>query len=299
MGKFVGFIPEVTFDEKISRKVKLSSGLFLLPMSHPHVDTLTTLVGGLGYKLTGGIFLYYEGVLEADETPYEVFQGYCLALTFFYKEGRATCRAIKEIENESDVELFIDEDDQFGVNPDDKILLQRNKLKVLERVYARIESQLATKDFNPLRNSVEFFILFLKENQIRTRLLYLSICLESILLDGETNEVTYKLGLRCAKFLHKFDKTIDLKATLQEVKNGYILRSKIIHGDNYGKASSKMINGSSSKATGELDHVLILEKIVKNAYHFIFLNKALYEVALGKKLGEYIDQRFILKSQKN
>lgn len=297
MRKFVGFIPEAKFDEQIARRVKLSPGLFLLSKNHINAIVLTLLIEELGYQVNEGVFIYFEGDLKENEetTAYEIFQGYCLALTFFYKDGRATCRAIKELETDKRVELYIDEADQFRFDPDDEISLSRGDLKRIEKVYGRVEEQLSITEFNPLRNSIEFFLMFLRENQIRIRLLYLTICLEGVFLDGDNQEINHKLSLRCAKFLNKFDSTIEPRATFHEVKNGYKLRSKIIHGDDYAKESSSQIRSSKNRAGSEIDHVLILERIVKNMYHFVFLDQDIYTMAVERKLGVYIDENYILE----
>ena len=246
-----------------------------------------------GYKISGGSYLYFEGNLKEDGTLYEVFQGYSLALTFFRPRGRATCRAVKELDNNEGLQLFIDEYDKFGYEPEDIISLNPSKIKEVESIYSRVETQLENKDFNPLRNSLEFFILFLSEKPIRTRLLYLSICLESILLEGENEGLAYKLGIRCANLLNAFYRNVNMESIFEEIKNGYMLRSKIIHGDDYKEASAKIIKRKGGKAT-ELSHVLNLETIVKDILSVIFSNQDPYDLSVGSKLGKVIDQKYIL-----
>ena len=224
---------------------------------------------------------------------YEVFQGYSLALTFFHPKGRATCRAVKELDSDGNVQLFIDEYDKFGYEPEDVIHLKPLKIKEVKSIYSRVEAQLENKDFNPLRNSLEFFMLFLSEKPIRTRLLYLSICLESILLEGESEGLAYKLGIRCANLLNAFYRGVSMESIFEEIKNGYMLRSKIIHGDDYKGASEKIIRRRGGTAT-ELGHVLNLETVVKDILAVIFSNQDLYELSIYSKLGKEIDQKYIL-----
>lgn len=294
MKRFVSFVPEIKPQQILSRRITLSSGLYLLPAGHRYSVELRESLVQLGHTVQDGSYLYYEGNLAGDITPYEIFQGYCLALTFFHEAGRATCRAVKELGGE--VELHIDEFDKFRYGPKDEIVLRRNDIVRIAPLYRRVLPELATRDFNPLRNSLEFFTLFISEPHIKTRLLYLSICLESLLLEGNDNEgIAYKLGLRCASFLHHCDRNIDLASTFSEVRNGYTLRSKIIHGGDYDGESENIIKKHRGKATKELDHILILEKIVKNVHYFILSDQSFLEAARQKTLGKKIDGELLLE----
>ena len=293
MRKAVAFIPEFKFTRPVSRKIKLTDSLFLIPEKSLFATGLREEIEGKGYKISEGAYLYFEGNLKADGTLYEIFQGYALALTFFSPKGQATCRAVKDIENEEEVQLFIDEYDKFGYEQEDIISVKPGKVKEVRAIYSRVEPQLESKDFNPLRNSLEFFILFLSEKKIRTRLLYLSICLESVLLEGSTEGLSYKLGIRCANLLNAFYKKVDMESIFEEIKNGYELRSKIIHGDDYKGASAKIIKRRGEQST-ELDHVINLETVVKDILSLIFSNQDLYDESISSKLGKVIDQKYIL-----
>lgn len=294
MRRFVAFVPEVIPES--DRKKKLSDGLFLLSSKNKLALALRAEIEAAGYSITGGAYLYFEGKIKEDATPYEIFYGYCLALTFFYKEGLATCRAVKELVPSEKAQFFIDKFDQFRIDPDDIINFRNKNTRGINSCYRKIIPLLATKKFNPLRNTLEFFALFSKEYEIRVRLLYLSICLESLFLEGgDTEGIAYKLGTRCSAFLGHFDKDIDSTSTFLEVKTAYNLRSKIIHGGDYQKESARAIRGITSKATSELDHILILEKILKNTLHYIFLNEDFYIASQDKSLGTEIDEKLILK----
>ena len=288
----VAFIPEVATVRPLSRKIKLSSALWLLPPDSRLARNLRAEIEAGGYTVSGGSYLYFDGNLKADGTLYEVFQGYCLALTYFYPQGRATCRAFHELGSPKKVELFIDEYDKFAFDPDDLIKLERKRIRSIDRVFARVEAQLETAEFNPLRNAVEFFIWYLSEPRIRTRLLYLSICLESLLLEGEGEGIAYKLGMRCASLLDAFDQTTTPESVLLQVRNGYTLRSKIIHGSDYAKESTKLIK--RGHATTELDHVLSLEKIVKHTFSVIFAHEDLYDASRTDELASLIDTKYLL-----
>ena len=248
----------------------------------------------MGFTLPEGSYLYFDGKLKADGTLYEVFQGYCLALTLCYPAGRATCRAVQDLDAPDAVELFIDEYDKFAYDPDDLIRFDLRQSRSVKSVFARVESQLETSDFNALRNSLEFFTWYLSEPRIRTRLLYLSICLESLFLEGEGEGIGYKLGLRCGQFLCAFNKHVEPESVFTQVRNGYALRSKIIHGSDYNKESSKQIKRGD--ATTELDHVLSLEKIVKHALSAIFHREDLFEASRSGKLGSLIDKKYLLSN---
>lgn len=291
--KAIAYIPEFQLDGTFSNKLKLTSNLRLLPENNRVVEEFKKEINEMGYTISGGSYLYFEGDLRDDGTLYEIFQGYALALTFFSPKGRTTCRAIRELVDGEIPQLFIDEYDKFGYEKDDVIVLKRREIKLVQSIYDRVELQLENKDFNPLRNSLEFFILFLSEKQIRTRLLYLSICLESVLLESENEGLSYKLGMRCANLLNAFYSKVDMGAIFEEIKNGYTLRSKIIHGDDYDGASEKIIKRKGGKAT-ELDHVLNLETIVKDTLSVIFMDQNLYDLSIKKELGKEIDQRYIL-----
>lgn len=293
MKKFIAFIPELNFNG--STKLRLCTGLYFLPSTNKVSIQLAKDIASAGYKIQNGTYLFYEGTPEKDITSYEIFFGYCLALTFFYKNGLATCRAIKDLDSDESVKFFVDKFDKFGVDPDDVITLKRKDVKKVQIYYERVSSHLATKEFNAFRNAIEFFALFMKEYDFRIRLLYLSICFESLFLEGNASEgVGHKLGIRCAAFLKQFDKKIDSLATYLEVKCGYDLRSKVIHGGDYQKASAKVIKGKISKATTELDHVRILEKILKNVFHYILSEKSFYEASQNKSLGKKIDDELVL-----
>lgn len=291
----IGFIPELKFKEVSNRKIKLTSGISILPESDILVSEFKSELATKGYKVSGGGYLYFEGDLKQDGTLYEVFQGYALALTFFSPKGRASCRALRDLDAEEGIHFFIDEYDKFGYEEEDIISVQRKDISHIRSIFTRVEAQLENKDFNPLRNSLEFFILFLSEKPIRTRLLYLSICLESILLEGENEGLAYKLGIRCANLLNAFYTNVVMSSIFDELKNSYVLRSKIIHGDDYKKESDRIIRRGGSRTT-ELDHVLNLESIVKDILSLIFSNQELYDLSIASKLGKIIDERYILDS---
>ena len=84
-----------------------------------------------------------------------------------------------------------------------------------------------------------------------------------------------------------------MESIFEEIKNGYMLRSKIIHGDDYKGASEKIIRRRGGTAT-ELGHVLNLETVVKDILAVIFSNQDLYELSIDSKLGKVIDQKYIL-----
>lgn len=294
MKRFLAFIPELNFGGKSKRQ--LGSGLFFLPSTHQFSIQLAQEIKDAGYTIQDGAYLYYEGDLKEDSTPYEIFHGYCLALSFFYIDGQASCRAVKDLGGTSPAALFIDKFDKFGVDPDDVISLQAKHIPKIRLYYERIFPHLATKEFNAFRNALDFFALFLREYEIRIRLLYLSICFESLFLEGNDSEgIGHKLGIRCAAFLKHFDDQIDSLATSHEVKCGYNLRSKIIHGNDYQKESAKVIKGKVSKATSELDHVGILEKILKNVFHHILADEPFYQASQNKSLGTKIDTELVLE----
>jgi hypothetical protein len=291
----VAFVPEIGLEKKIGKEKSLGSGVFVLPPSHKHAVHLKKSIEDIGHSIKNGFFLYFNGHLREDGTIYEIFQSYCLALTFYY-EGRATCRAYQEVDGSGygNLEIFIDEHDKFEYDPEDARILKAKDEKIIAICYKRISEQLASRDFNPLNNSIDFFNLFLKENSIKTRLLYLNICLESLFLgDSDSEGISYKLGARCACLMASNDKSINKKEAYFEVKSGYDLRSKIIHGGDYKKASTKIITKDKSKAKSELDHVLILEKIVKRVYRIVFCDDNYYESVIKNELGKKIDSDLI------
>ncbi len=290
--KGIAYIPEFKFD--YPNKIKLTQNIYLLPSESKAAVSFRQEIESRGYKLQDGAYLYFEGDIKGDATLYEVFQGYSLALIFFNPKGRATCRAVKNlIKNE--VELFIDEHDKFGYEIDDIISFRKDKISEVKSIYSRVEAQLENKDFNALRNALEFFILFLSEKQIRTRLLYLSICLESVLLESASEGLSYKLGIRCANFLNTLYRGVNMESVFNEMKNAYTLRSKIIHGDDYKDASDKIIRKKGGSAS-ELSHVLALETVVKDVLSVIFSKQDLYDLSIVGNLGKMIDQKYILDS---
>jgi hypothetical protein len=291
--KAIGYIPELKLSTKNTQRIKLDENLFLLPLTDPDVLEFKKLIESKGFKLNDGNFLYYEGQLREDGTIYEVFQGYALSLSFFKPKSRVSCRALMELAVDSEIQLFIDEHDKFGYELEDIITLKKNDFKIINPIYKRVESQLIAENFNPLRNSLEFFILFLEERKIRTRILYLSISLESILLEGESEGLAYKLGIRGANLLNKYYENVDMLKIFNELKNSYELRSKIVHGDDYKKVSDK-VNRKRGLNSTELDHILVLETIVKDILSLIFSIENLYKLSVDKQLGSLIDNEYIL-----
>ena len=294
MTRAIAFIPELKYEKILKRAIKLRSDLFLIPRTDKRATRLADDLKQKGYEIHGGCFIYYEGNLSEDGTLYELFQSYCLSLIFFYSLGRVTCRAYQEIRGNENIvitetQLFIDEYDKFNVDPDDLVTLIYKDIKKIEPVSERVFTQLVNSSFNSLSNAVEFYLLYLSEPQIRTRLLYLSICLESILLNDEGEGISYKLGLRCAHLISNPEKNIIKENIYTEVKNIYNLRSKIIHGSNYRRESEKIISKSLGKTTSELDHILILEKIVKEVFSVIFVNIDMYNDTIADKLGQKMD----------
>lgn len=291
----IGYIPELKLKTISKQKIKLADNLFLLPEVSTEVTLFKKDISSKGFKIAGGCYLYFEGTLRQDGTLFEVFQGYSLALTFFQPSGQASCRAIKELSNKNNIELFIDEYDKFGYEIDSIITIGKKDLKEVKKIFTRVEVQLVAKKFNPLRNSLEFFMLFLNERKIRTRLLYLSIALESILLEGQSDGLSYKLGMRGANLLSIYYKNIDMESIFNELRNSYELRSSIIHGDDYQKTSARVI-GRRGKTSTELDHVDTLESIVKDILSTVFSLEEFYELSISGGLGKEIDKRYILDS---
>lgn len=290
----IAFLPEVTSESEPERRVRLAEGLFLLPKSDDRVKGLCNYLNSSGFKIeSGGIFLYFKGQLKADGTIYEIFQSYAHALTFYY-QGRATCRTVQEIRGQMFIppELYIDDEDKFGVASDDKRVFAIRDRKKIKGFYEKILSQLASKEFNPFINSFEFFGLYLKEARPKTRLLFLNICLESLILaESESEGVGFKLALRCAHLLNKDDKSTDKTAIFDQVNIAYNLRSKIIHGANYEKAKSSA--NKSKVPSFESDHIDEMEKILKRIYRIVLGNKVYYEATTIGSLGKQIDQSIL------
>lgn len=189
-------------------------------------------------------------------------------------------------------ELFIDDEDKFGVANDDRRSLALKDREKIEGFYYKILSQLSSKGFNPFINSFEFFGLYLKESRPKTRLLFLNICLESLVLaESESEGVGFKLALRCAHLLNEDDKSTDKIAIFDQVNVAYNLRSKIIHGANYEKAKN---NANKSKAPSfESDHIDEMEKILKRIYKIVLGNEDYYETTTAGNLGKQIDQSIL------
>lgn len=291
----VAFIPEINNGTNNKRIIKLCPGLFLLPNFSKRALSLKKEIEQFGHTLERGIFLYFKGAIRDDGTLYEVFQSYALALTFFY-EGLATCRVYSQIINGnfSEPEFFIKEDDDFRYDNMDERCLIKSDIKTLSPICKKISTEMANKKFNSLVNSLEFFIRYIREPEIKPRLLYLNICLESLFLAGSDSEgISYKLGLRCANLLSLSDNTVDRQITYEEVKNGYNLRSKIIHGGDYNKASQTIMKKGRNRT--ELDHVIILEKIVKRVFKIIFKEDEFYCSTVKGELGSRLDKIILCK----
>jgi len=290
----VAFIPEVE-TKNIKAKTKISSNLFIIPESDKHAQHLKESIESLGYKIEGGIYLYFEGEIEEDGTLYEIFQSYGLALTFYY-EGLSTCRAYQQIDSVKKQylkpELYINENDEFRYDPSDKIVLNKKDVSGVDIFYEKILKRFIDKAYSPLTVSFEFFNKFLKEVEPKVRLLYLVICMESIFLGKDENEgLGYKLGMRGAYFLSNSDKTADKDNIFTELKNGYNLRSKIVHGSDYKKESDGIIRRAAAKGESrtELDHVFALERILKKAYYTILNSDDIYNSVLDGSIGKSID----------
>lgn len=287
----IAFFPEITFQAEIQRKIRLAPGLFLLPKDNEYVKGLRNCLEDKGYTLEqGGIFLYFSGELKEDGTLYEVFQSYAHALTFYY-EGRATCRVTQEICGKTFIkpQLFIDEQDQFGVTSEDKRTLLKKDVKEIEAFYSKIQAQLVSRAFNTLINSLEYFGMYLKEAKPKTRLLFLNICLESLILGEQENEgVGFKLAMRCSHLLHSHDKSINKSSIFEQVNTAYNLRSKIIHGANYEKAKN---NANKNKVPSfESDHIDEMEKILKRIYKIVLGKEKCYQAAVAGTLGKELDR---------
>jgi hypothetical protein len=293
MLKAIAFIPELQIGSTILGKTKLADNLWILPAKNKLSVNLKSQLQRSGFNVLNGGYLFFEGNLGGDGTLYELFQGYSLSLIFFNPIGRTTCRAIKNLYT-NELQLFIDEHDKFRFEKTDVITLEKSNIKKIAPIYAKVEEQLVNKSFNPLRNALEFFIIFLNENIIRTRLLYLMICLESVLVgSSETEGVSYKLSIRCASLLNTFYNNVNKKSIVEELKNSYNLRSRIIHGGDYTKESTKIIN-RRGRGASELDHIYRLEPIVKDVLSLIFQKKELYDLAIKDILGNEIDNKYLL-----
>ena len=277
-------------DRGVSRKMKLASNIFIVPESNKHAIHLKQLIKEKGDDINDGIFLYFKGELEKDATLYEVFQSYGFALTFYYG-GRATCRAYEKIDEDrcGDIKSFIDEFDRFRYDPEDERIFQTKDRRAISLFYEKILNELSESKYNPLINSLQFFDKFLREYDIKVRLLFLNICFESLFIAKDNSELVYKLSTRCAHFLGNNGK-IDKYLTYIEVKSGYDLRSTIIHGGDYGKKSNNIINNANHPANSEIDHIIILEDILKRAYKAIFSDDILYELTRKGDLGDKIDK---------
>lgn len=286
----IAFIPEARIDKSVGRKMKLAPGLFIVPESNKHAAHLKQSIKEKGGDIGNGTFLYFKSELGKDSTLYEVFQSYGFALTFYYG-GRATCRAYEEINegNYDSIKLFIDEFDKFRYDPGDERIFRTKDRKAVSLFYEKILNELSESKYNPLINSLQFFDKFLREYDIKVRLLFLNICFESLFIAKDNSELVYKLSTRCAHFLGNNGK-IDKYLTYIEVKSGYDLRSTIIHGGDYGKKSNNIINNANHPANSEIDHIIILEDILKRVYKAIFSDDILYELTRKGDLGGRIDK---------
>ncbi len=291
----IAFLPEVSFDQAVDRKISFSDGLFLLPDSHDYAQGLRNYLNSQGFRLeAGGIFLYFKGDLKQDGTLYEIFQSYAYALTFFY-EGRATCRVTQEIQGKKFIkpELFIDEEDKFGVTSSDSRTILRKDLKKISDFYLKIKGQLVSRDYNPLVNSFDFFGMYLVEPRLKIRLLFLNICLESLILgEKESDGVGFKLALRCAYLLFAEDCNLDKQIIFDQVNTAYVLRSKIVHGANYEKAKNKA--NKNQLVSFESDHIDELEKIVKRIYRIILSKNGYYDSIINGKFADELNQLFLV-----
>jgi hypothetical protein len=291
--KAIAFIPELRLDKICLRKHRLARGLFFLPANNTVVNSFKRKIEAQGFVLPEGSFLLFEGDITGEETCYKIFQAYCLGLMFFYPVGHVSCRAVQDIENEGNIELYIDEYDKFRYMQEDIITVMTRDFRRISVVYEKVMSQFGNKVFNPLSNALEFYQLFLDESKIKIRLLYLSICLESLLLDSDKEGIAYKLSLRCSKLIAAFFKEINKTELYNEVKNSYNLRSTIVHGSDYNKSSDKILKKKGGNAT-ELDHVFSLEKVVRAVMSLMFLHQDLFTASSKGNLGSFIDDNYIL-----
>lgn len=291
----IGFIPETSIGFVVARKKKLSDGVFILSENNNKVLEFKKEIERLtDCKLSGGVYLMFNGDIdsEKDGTLYEVFQSYGLALSFFYG-GLATCRAVKDFSTQDDnIFLNIDKYDKFGVNEDDKIEIIKKDINRICPIYRRIFKELSNNKYNPLANSLDFFTKAIKEVDVKSRILYLAICLEGLFVNGDDNtEISYKLGLRCSYLLNKYYKDANRKEIDSEIKNSYKLRSRIIHGCDYKNASDKLIRQSDGKKRFESDHVISIENILKRLYKIVLENY--YEESVGNNLSNKIDEELL------
>lgn len=277
MVEVISFFPEIQF--KINKIVKITDDLYFIPESDKRAQAIKIDINSKGYEIDKGSYFCFTGKIKNDGTYYEIFQSLALAFNFLYQK-RVTCRVYKK-DNESS-EYFIDEYDKFRYDPkEDEIEFDKNCIKDIENFYKKILVLLISPDYDPLKNSLEFFYKSLTENEPKLRILYLCISLESIFLsDSNNGELNYKLGIRGSSFLFNFDKEVIKENVFNDLKNGYILRSKIIHGDDYAKELKKFGNKFAGKK--ESDHADALEGIIKQSINYILSNDNIYNFTIKK-----------------
>lgn len=287
MVEVVSFFPEVQF--KDTKIVKITGNLFFIPENDIRAQAIKKDIENNVDKVSGGSYFCFNGEIKKDGTYYEIFQSLALAFTFLYQK-RIICRVYKK-EKESS-EYFIDEYDKFRYDKADSIQLKRKDITTIAKFHIKILDRLASPDYDPLENSLEFFYKSLIENEPKLRILYLCIALESIFLsDSNNGELNYKLGIRGSSFLFNFDSSVVKKDIFMSLKNGYGLRSKIIHGDDYDKELNKTNKDGKFK---ESDHSDALEDIIRQSITHILLDDDIYNLTVGRGLGKYIDDSIIL-----
>jgi hypothetical protein len=102
-------------------------------------------------------------------------------------------------------------------------------IRELKTIYGFIKNELHMAKHPSFSSALWLFLFTSHEKVHQFRIINFFNCLEALFLkDGEIGELSYRLSLRAAYFLGKTKE--ERKKIFHLIKNGYNLRSKIIHG---------------------------------------------------------------------
>ncbi|MBB5329688.1 HEPN domain-containing protein [Tunturiibacter gelidoferens] len=127
---------------------------------------------------------------------------------------------------------------------------------------------------------------YLRESQ-EDSILDLTMAFEVLLVPNETQELTYKLSMRLAGLLGKYDKTLSVKTVFSQMKQIYKHRSNVIHG-NIGQVSkSREIKVDESTSVPTVDLAI---KYLRKAVDILIQSPELLNASL-------IDTEILLNHQ--
>lgn len=233
----------VVKDYKNSLPIKIGKFTFIRPSIQKYYSKLQEQ---RQYLDLGEIELGIESDLKCEVLELRKI-GTLLATLRLIKPNESVIRYMIADPNNRTSKTIILENKIFPAFLDDRIRekrIERRDFSILQEIWPKVESLYNKEYFSRVRNAIDFIEHSRWNWGFNDSLINLVTGLESI-FTTESQELSYKIGLRGAWFIHPFKKDYDKRQNLyKDLRSMYSYRSAMLHGNDiskYKKDSTKYL----------------------------------------------------------